>query len=70
MGMRELVIEAIRMRNSGKSKTEIDRYLRRESSFLGICTEEDNGDWYTLRLTATGEIVRCDQNGYSYSASG
>ena len=70
MGMREIAIEAMKKRNAGISKDEIHRFMRSQMLLLGMTTEQDHGDWFSIRLTATGEIVRYDQNGYSYSASG
>jgi hypothetical protein len=69
MGMREIAIEAMKKRNAGISKDEIHRFIRGQTSLLGITTEEDRGDWFSIRLTTTGEINRYDQDGYSYSAS-
>ena len=70
MGMREIAIEAMKKRNAGIPQDEIHRFIRSQTSLMGITTEEDRGDWFSIRLTTTGEIIRYDQNGYSYSPSG
>ncbi|MGY4428511.1 hypothetical protein ACVWWO_000988 [Bradyrhizobium sp. F1.13.1] len=71
MGMRQIAIEAMRKRNAGVSTYEIDSFIRNQSALLGICVEENHPDeWYTIRLSDTGEIIRYDQNGYSYSTRG
>lgn len=71
MGMRQIAIVAMSKRNAGVSKHEIESFIRNKSALLGICIEENHPDeWYTIRLSDTGEIVRCDQNGYSYLPRG
>lgn len=70
MGMREITIEAMKKRNAGISKDEIHRFIRNTTSLLGVTTEVERGEWFLIRLTTTDEVIRYDQNGYSYSASG
>ena len=65
--MRDLVLEAIQMRNAGKSRDEIHRHIWKGASALGLITSNGDQDAFEIRLVETGEIIFFnDKNGYSY----
>ena len=68
MGFRELVLEAISMKNAGKPRTEIHRHIRRGAILLGQCAEHGDDSNFEIRRVETGEIIRFDDRGYSYRA--
>jgi hypothetical protein len=68
MGLRELVLEVISMRNAGKARSEIHNHIRRGALLLGQCSEHGDDSNFELRLVEAGEIVRFDGRGYSYRA--
>jgi len=67
MAFRDLVLDAISMNNAGNTRFEIHRHIRGGALQLGQYTEHGDESSFEIRLVATGEIIRFNGNGYSYS---
>ena len=67
MGMRELVAQAIRMRNAGADREEIYSHLWKNAKTLGMIRGNGDHEAFEITLVETGETIFFnDTNGYCY----
>lgn len=69
MTLREIVLESIAKQNAGASEEEIEGYIREKASTIGLYIETKSERSFSIRMSETGEVIRRDQNGYSYKPS-
>jgi hypothetical protein len=68
MGFRDLVLDAIRMKNSGASRMDIYTHLWKQTNTMGIVTATGDENGFEMRHTETGQVIRFDGDGYSFRA--
>jgi len=66
--LRDLVSDAIAMRNQKSTPLEIYQLIRRAALNLGQINERGDESNFEIRLVKTGQVIRCNDGGYSYSS--
>jgi hypothetical protein len=67
MTLRELAVEAIGMAQKRKERSEIFEFVRAGARKLGQFDQSGDENGFEIRLKATGQVIRLNGNGYSYS---